>query len=65
MKRWRGKKDINNTSVNCEASAYLLGKNFQYLNEENCPSRQRFHYLSDEDEDVSKRFKGFGYPSPT
>ncbi|KAG5585794.1 hypothetical protein H5410_046228, partial [Solanum commersonii] len=38
---------------------------FQYLNEENRRCGQRFNYLSDEEEDVSKRFKGFGYPSPT
>uniref|UniRef100_M1DAN6 DnaJ protein n=1 Tax=Solanum tuberosum TaxID=4113 RepID=M1DAN6_SOLTU len=35
------------------------------LIEENQQRRLRVNYLSDEEEDVSKRLKGFGYHSPT
>ncbi|WMV09923.1 hypothetical protein MTR67_003308 [Solanum verrucosum] len=44
---------------------YNKEENFQCLIEENQQRRQRVNYLSDEEEDVSKRLKGFGYYSPT
>ncbi|KAG5632061.1 hypothetical protein H5410_003778 [Solanum commersonii] len=31
----------------------------------NCVYRHHVNYLSNEEEDASKRFKGVGYPSPT
>ncbi|WMV10230.1 hypothetical protein MTR67_003615 [Solanum verrucosum] len=64
----RKKTSIKSTE-NCVVSAYLLRQNFLCLNEENQPRytwhRHRVNYLSDEEEDASKRFKGVGYPSPT
>ncbi|KAK4737779.1 hypothetical protein R3W88_001476 [Solanum pinnatisectum] len=64
----RKKTSIKSTE-NCVASVYLLRQNFQCLNKENQPRstrhRHRVNYLSDEEEDASKRFKGVGYPSPT
>ncbi|KAK4731382.1 hypothetical protein R3W88_024370 [Solanum pinnatisectum] len=59
------KKTSIKSSENCEASTYLFRQNFLCLNEENRWRRQCFNYQSDEEEDVLKLFKGFGYPSPT